>query len=231
MGKSIKELKKRTSFLDIRKDDENKFYIHYLMIGRISEDNKFNGLVQGYENTGEDSSILIYNSILVYNNKALPIFDEDKSIEIDSEEIERAFTMLDGVDYDDLYSFVSDSIEYSNEEDIWKPKEHLINSLSLNENTQICMDNFKITPFDYGNTIFNNKISYWEVSELIELLKANCKDELYTVIDDYIENYDAFPVDVILFMDTPFQFTIDFNKYKKFLGKKAFNSLSAKIKS
>ena len=225
MEKSIKELKKRTSFLDIRKDDENKFYIHYLMIGRISEDNKFNGLVQGYEKAGE------YSSILIYNNKALPIFDEDKSIEIDSEEIERAFTMLDGVDYDDLYSFVSDSIEYSNEEDIWKPKEHLINLLSLNENTQICMDNFKITPFDYGNTIFNNKISHWELPELIELLKANCKDELYAVIDDYIENHDAFPVDVILFMDTPFQFTIDFSKYKKILGKKAFNSLSTKIKS
>lgn len=223
MEKSIKELANRTSFLDIRKDEDDKFYIHYMMIGKIDKDNKFNGLVQGYEKAGE------YSSVLIYNSKALPMIDE--GIEINSEDIEKAFVMLEGLDYDDLYAYVSDSINYLDEEDIWTPKRNLIKALSLNENTQICMDNFNIAPFDYGDTIFNNKLNYWEVSELIELLKTNCRNELYSVIDDYIENHDAFPMDVILFMDTPLQFTIEFDKYRKILGKKTFTELSLRIKS
>lgn len=194
----------------------NKKNVRYFCVGSHDKDNKFTGLVYGYEGGGE------FSEKLIIHDKFIPDYINDEPIEWDT--LVDAFNKISLYTFEELNDAVSEYLDFNTDVLEWEVIEEKMNLFD----EKVYSHNMLINPPSYAMTSWDDRdIGYYGMEEFIQILKVNSKDALYEYLEDYIHNHKAFPIDCIINMDEDFEFSIEFTEYENILGKDIFNKLSA----
>lgn len=204
--------------LFIQLEKENTRDVRYYAVGKYVND-KFTGIAHGYEGGG------VYSERYIYKNKFLPIYDEDNG-SYEWDDSTEAFSLLVGKnDYLRLEREVEKYLDFDTDKLHWVIDEKNIYLFDNN----VCSIGFKGNPPAYGNTSWNEaELKEWDLEEIKSELKKKSRLELTSYCDDYIEHHKAFPMDMLLLIDTPFETKIEFVEYESILGD-LFSKLADKI--
>ncbi len=193
----------------------NKKEVRYFCVGFHDKDNKFTGLVHGFEGGGE------FSEKLIIQDKFIPDYLNDEPIEWDT--LVDAFNRISLYTFDELDEAIREYLDFDTSKQEWEVVEDKMNIFD----GKVYSKNMLINPPSYAMTTWDDRdIGYWTMEEFIQILKVNSKDALYEYVEDYIENHKAFPVDCIINMDEDFEFKIEFAEYENILGKEIFEKLT-----
>ncbi len=197
----------------------NENIVRYFCVGNYDRKNYFTGLVYGYEGGGE------FSDQFVYKNKFLPMYDKDEE-PIDWECNKDLFDFFSKESFDVIDSEIREILDFNTDLLQWLV---IDKKTSIFENTNLYRQNINCNPPSYGLTSWNDtKYSTWDIDELKLEIKKNSKNVLIEFIDDYITHHNAFPIDMIVLMDTDYEVKIEFAEFESILGND-FQILANKI--
>lgn len=205
--------------LFIQLSNKNENIVRYFCIGNYNKENLFTGLVYGYEGGGE------FSDQFVYKNKYLPMYGKDGEL-IDWECNKDLFDFFSKDSFDDLDDEIRKILDFDTILLQWLVIDE---QMSIFENSNLYRVNINCNPPSYGLTSWNDtKYSTWDINELKLEIKKNSKNVLIGYIDDYITHHNAFPIDMIVLMDTDYEVKIEFAEFESILGND-FQILANKI--
>ena len=205
----------KSIFIQLIKSNEKE--VRYFCIGSHDKDNKFTGLVHGYEGGGE------FSEKLIIQDKFIPDYLNDEPIEWDT--LVDAFNKISLYTFDELDEAIRVYLDFDTSRQEWEVLEEKMNLFD----GIVYSENMVINPPSYAMTTWNGRdIDYWTFEEFIQMLKDNSKDTLVEYLNDYVENHDALPIDCIINIDEDFEFKIEFSEYENILGKEIFEKITHK---
>lgn len=203
---------KKSIFIQLAKSNEKE--VRYYCVGTHDKNNKFTGLVHGYEGGGE------FSESFIVQDKFIPDYHDGEPIEWET--LVEAFNKVSLYTFDELDDAIREYLDFDTNCLQWEALEEKISLFD----ELIYSQNMPIKPPSYANTKWNDrKINYWKFKEFVLILKENSKDALIEYIDDYIENHNALPMDCIINKDAEFEFKIEFSEYENILGKEILEKL------
>lgn len=204
---------KKSVFIQLIKSNEKE--VRYFCVGSHDKDNKFTGLVHGYEGGGE------FSEKLIIQDKFIPDYLNDEPIEWDT--LVEAFNKISLYSFDELDAAIREYIDFDTNKLAWEVHD---DSTNLFDGI-VYSENMPLDPPSYAITTWGNRnIGYWTFEEFIQILKENSKDVLYEYLHDYAKTHKAISTDCIINMDEDFEYRIEFSEYENILGKEIFEKLA-----
>ena len=205
--------------LFIQLSNKNENIVRYFCIGNYNKENLFTGLVYGYEGGGE------FSDQFVYKNKYLPMYGKDGE-PIDWECNKDLFDFFSKDSFDDLDDEIRKILDFDTILLQWLVIDE---QMSIFENSNLYRVNINCNPPSYGLTSWDNTIyDTWDIDELNIEIKTNSTKVLIEYIDDYITHHNAFPIDMLILLDTEYEVKISLSEFETILGDK-FSILANKI--
>ena len=138
----------------IQLDQQNSNIVRYFAIGEHDSENKFTGIVYGYEGGG------VHSDAFIYKGKFLPSYFEDEPIEWD--ELEEVFNKISKYKFDELDSKAREFMDFDTNALQWIVLEE---SKHLFEN--LVYSTMEINPPSYGLTSWEDTPKEeWEFNDL-----------------------------------------------------------------
>ena len=198
----------------IQLDQQNSNIVRYFAIGEHDSENKFTGIVYGYEGGG------VHSDAFIYKGKFLPSYFEDEPIEWD--ELEEVFNKISKYKFDELDSKAREFMDFDTNALQWIVLEE---SKHLFEN--LVYSTMEINPPSYGLTSWEDTPKEeWEFNDFKNEITKHLKDSLVEYCEDHIKHFNAFPVDFVVFEDSFFEIKVLFEDYEALIGKETFNRLA-----
>lgn len=198
----------------IQLDQQNSNIVRYFAIGEHDSENKFTGIVYGYEGGG------VYSDAFIYKSKNLPSYFEDEPIEWD--ELEEVFNKISKYKFDELDSKAREFMDFDTNALQWIVLEK---SKHLFEN--MVYSTMEINPPSYGLTSWEDTPKEeWEFNDFKNEITKHLKDSLVEYCEDHIKHFNAFPVDFVVFEDSFFEIKVLFEDYEALIGKETFDRLA-----
>ena len=203
----------------IQKNNNNR-YVRYFCIGTHDNNNKFTGIVQGYEGGGECSERL------VFKDKCIPDYKNGECIEWDT--IVESYDSLSLLSFAELDDTIREYIEFDTELLIWRVNSEKIGIFKEN----VFSENMLNEPLSYALTTWESRsLEEWTYEEFIQILKTNSGDILHKYIKAYIEKHNALPLEFVANKEEDFEYTINQSEFESILNLKVLNDLKSKIKT
>ena len=198
----------------IQLDQQNSNIVRYFAIGEHDSENKFTGIVYGYEGGG------VHSDAFIYKSKNLPSYFEDEPIEWD--ELEEVFNKISKYKFDELDSKAREFMDFDTNAFQWIVLEE---SKHLFEN--LVYSTVEINPPSYGLTSWEDTPKEeWEFNDFKNEITKHLKDSLVEYCEDHIKHFNAFPVDFVVFEDSFFEIKVLFEDYEALIGKETFDRLA-----
>ena len=198
----------------IQLDQQNSNIVRYFAIGEHDSENKFTGIVYGYEGGG------VHSDAFIYKGKFLPSYFEDEPIEWD--ELEEVFNKISKYKFDELDSKAREFMDFDTNALQWIVLEE---SKHLFEN--LVYSTMEINPPSYGLTSWEDTPKEeWEFNDFKNEITKHLKDSLVEYCEDHIKHFNAFPVDFVVFEDSFFEIKVLFEDYEALIGKETFDRLA-----
>ena len=198
----------------IQLDQQNSNIVRYFAIGEHDSENKFTGIVYGYEGGG------VHSDAFIYKGKFLPSYFEDEPIEWD--ELEEVFNKISKYKFDELDSKAREFMDFDTNALQWIVLEK---SKHLFEN--MVYSTMEINPPSYGLTSWEDTPKEeWEFNDFKNEITKHLKDTLVEYCEDHIKHFNAFPVDFVVFEDSFFEIKVLFEDYEALIGKETFDRLA-----
>ena len=198
----------------IQLDQQNSNTVRYFAIGEHDSENKFTGIVYGYEGGG------VHSDAFIYKGKFLPSYFEDEPIEWD--ELEEVFNKISKYKFDELDSKAREFMDFDTNALQWIVLEE---SKHLFEN--LVYSTMEINPPSYGLTSWEDTPKEeWEFNDFKNEITKHLRDSLVEYCEDHIKHFNAFPVDFVVFEDSFFEIKVLFEDYEALIGKETFDRLA-----
>lgn len=202
----------------IKLEKQNSNMVRYFAVGEHDSQNKFTGIVYGYEGGGE------FSDAFIYKNKFLPSYFEDEPIEWD-EQLE-VFDKISKYTFDELDSKIRDYAEFNTNSLQWL----IYDETKELFDSGVVYSTMEKNPPSYGLTSWEDTPKEeWEFNDFKNEITKHLKDSLAEYCEDHIKHFNAFPVDFVLFEDSTFETKVLFEEYEEILGKDLFDKMALSI--